>query len=110
MLKALETADTTEEAFSANVVALAAKGNTTALSLIAERLWTKPRATLEALPVEFDPDSTLAQKAAAILDAALAGDISPDHAHALTAAVAKVIEVAEYPGLVERIRALEQGR
>ena len=49
----------------------------------------------------------LEQEAAAILGAALTGDIASDHASALMAALSRVVEVTAIPELVERIRKLE---
>ena len=108
MLAALQAAGVSEDEFSAEVVELAKRGNTTALSLIGERLWSRPKQTLEPLPIEIDREAPLEQKAERILDAALAGEISADHAAALMAALSRVIEVTELPELIERIRKLEQ--
>ncbi len=107
LLYALEKAGSSEQDFANNVIDLAAKGNSTALTIIAERLWTRPKSTFEPVTINAPADATVQDKATAILDAALAGQMPSDHASALMVALSRVVEVTAIPELVERIRKLE---
>jgi len=95
------------EAIAERVVAAAMDGDMTAARLVIERLQPAIRARAETVEFELPEDGSLAEKADALLNACANGQIAPDVAASLIAALgnqARLIEMAE---LEQRLEALE---
>lgn len=102
------------EAEAGDVVAAmlerAKQGDTAAAGLLLSRIC--PSLKSEAAPVEVAgmAAGTLTERATAALDAAARGELAPDTAAALVAAVGALARVVEVADLLERVQALEDQR
>jgi hypothetical protein len=95
------------QALIEKTVELAKGGDTTALRLCLERIMAPVRAKDD--PVRIDqPGATLTEKAQAVMNASLAGQISPSEASTLMQALATQARVVESEELLARIEALEE--
>lgn len=96
------------EALTRKAVELALEGDTTALKLCLDRL--APPLKPSALPVLLDmpPPDNLTDTARAFVAAAGRGEIPPDIAAQLVAAVASVARVEELEQVKHRLEALER--
>ena len=88
------------------VLELALKGDATALRICADRLWPKLRS--EAMPVLVKTKSAdIASQGAAIINAALAGKLTPDVLRDLLSALADQARLVEFTEIESRLQALE---
>lgn len=87
-------------------VRLALRGNETCMRICMDRLYPKLRNVAPAASIGAE-SSTLAEKGAAIVDAALKGKLSPDVAKDLLAALADVARLTEATETEARLAALE---
>lgn len=88
-------------------VTLALGGDTTALRLCLDRCIPPLRARDEAVSMPV-PTGTLTQQGAAILAAMANGDVTPQQAGELLAALASQVKLREADELEPRIRAIEE--
>ncbi len=85
---------------------MALDGDPVALRICADRLW--PRLRPEAAPVRVTTASSgLAQQGAAIIDAALSGQLTPDVLRDLLSALADQARLVEFTEIEARLQALE---
>jgi hypothetical protein len=94
------------QALIEKTVELAKGGDTTALRLCLERILAPIRAKDEVVVIE-QGGNTLAERAQAIVNAALTGQISPSEAATLLQALATQARVIESEELAARLAALE---
>ncbi len=95
-----------EKALQRKLVKMALGGDVAAMRIIADRLWTRLRP--EAAPVRVTTAySGLASKGAAIIDAALAGKLTPDVLRDLLSALADQARLVEFTEIEARLQALE---
>ena len=95
-----------EKALQRKLVKMALGGDVAAMRIIADRLWTRLRP--EAVPVRVTtPSSGLAQQGAAIIDAALSGQLTPDVLRDLLSALANQARLIEFTEIEARLQALE---
>ena len=88
------------------VLRMALDGDVVALRICADRLWPKLRP--EALPVIVKAKSAdLASQGAAVIDAALAGKLTPDVLRDLLSALADQARLIEFTEIEGRLAALE---
>ena len=85
---------------------MALGGDLGAMKIIADRIWAKRRT--EAAPVRVNTDSKdLALQGAAIIDAALEGELTPDVLRDLLGALADQARLVEFSEIEERLQRLE---
>jgi len=95
-----------EKALQRKLVKMALGGDVAAMRIIADRLWTRLRP--EAVPVRVTTASSgLAQQGAAIIDAALSGQLTPDVLRDLLSALADQARLIEFTEIEERLQRLE---
>jgi hypothetical protein len=95
------------QALIEKTVELAKSGDTTALRLCLERILAPIRAKDEVVVIE-QGGNTLAERAQAIVNAALTGQISPSEAATLLQALAIQARVIQAEELESRLTALEE--
>ena len=95
-----------ERALQERVVKDALKGNSRAMQIVADRLWPKIRP--EALPIRVTTASSdLASQGAAVVSAALAGELTPDVLGMLLSALADQARLVEFSEIESRLQRLE---
>ena len=95
-----------EKALQRKLVKMALGGDVAAMRIIADRLWTRLRP--EAVPVRVTTASSdLASQGAAIIDAALSGQLTPDVLRDLLSALANQARLIEFTEIEARLQALE---
>lgn len=95
-----------EPALQQKLIDMALGGDMAALKIIADRIW--PRIRPQALPVKVKAKSAdLASQGAAIIDAALAGKLTPDVLRDLLGALADQARLVEFSEIEERLQRLE---
>lgn len=98
-----------ERALQERVVNDALNGNQRAMQIIADRLW--PRLRTQAAPVAIDAQADdIAEAGRRAIDAALAGDVTPDVLRELLGALYLQGQISELTELEERLRKLEESR
>lgn len=96
------------EALTRKAIELALEGDTTALKLCLDRIAPAPKSAAQCINVDITSTKNLTDTAKAFLDAAANGEIPPDIASQLVAAVAGVAKVNELENIRERLEALEK--
>lgn len=96
------------EALTRKAVELALGGDTTALKLCLERIAPATKPSAQCVTIELPEKANLTDTARAIVEAAANGEVPPDIAAQLVAAVASVARVEELETLKERLEALEK--
>lgn len=95
------------EGFWRAVILKAAAGDAKSMEMIANRISPVPKS--EYRPVNFNlTGGTLSEKAACIVQAVAAGELSPDIGINLINALASVVRIVEHDELVNRLKELEQ--
>lgn len=96
-----------EKALQQKLVKMALKGDSSAMRIIAERLWPKLRPV--ALPVRVNaPSNDLAGQGQAIITAALSGALTPDVLRDLLSALADQARLIEFSEIENRLQKLER--
>lgn len=92
----------------AALLAQAKAGDVQAARVLLDRVLPPLKATAQGVNLPGLSAGTLTNRAEAVLSAAGAGDVPPDVAAALVAAIGQTAKVAEIDGLTARIEALEK--
>jgi Family of unknown function (DUF5681) len=92
------------------LVTAAKAGDVQAARLILERVLPPLKGTEQAVELQLPKDGTLTAKAAAVLNAAAAGDLAPGQAAQLIAALGTLAKIHEVDELAARIEKLEAAR
>ena len=88
------------------LIDMALGGDMAALKIIADRIW--PRIRPQALPVKVTAKSAdLASQGAAVVNAALAGELTPDVLGMLLSALADQARLVEFTEIEARLQKLE---
>lgn len=96
------------EALTRKAVELALNGDTTALKLCLDRIAPTLKPTLSPINLNMPQPDNLADTARAFITASSNGDLAPDVAVQLVAAVANIARIEEVELLKYRLSALEQ--
>ena len=105
MMEMLDKAGTDEGSFTSEVIALAKKGNATALAVIAERLWPKSKAIEPALELpECKERSAVAE---ALVESMSNGTIAPDQAATAMSVLRQAAELTDMADILDRLKLLE---
>jgi len=91
----------------AKLIESAKAGDSTAMRVVLEKLIPNQKPQLPPLAISI-PDGSLLERANAVLDAAINGDISPDQAAAIISMGNEIARLKEYEELEKRLIALEQ--
>lgn len=100
-----------EAGFWAAVVEQAKAGDLQAATMLADRLYPKMKPQGETITLSKPLDGSLADNARTILELVAGGEIAPDTAKELLAALAdvgKIIEVTELEKRLERLEAIHE--
>lgn len=89
------------------LVTAAKSGDVQAARLILERVLPPLKSIEQAVALQLPEGGTLTAKAAAVLNAAAAGDLAPGQAAQLIAALGTLAKISEVDELAARITALE---
>ena len=104
--KKLELFRSNDEKLQRKVLDMALDGDVAMLKIVADRLW--PRLRSEAMPVIVKTKSAdIASQGAAIINAALAGKLTPDVLRDLLGALADQARLVEFTEIESRLQALE---
>jgi hypothetical protein len=104
-LAGLKANSSNEADFIAKITALAEEGHTTALNIVASRLWRESKQTLPL--VELPPSESKEESAGIIIEAMLSGELPSDHAVSMMATLRAGAELVEVAEILERLKALE---
>lgn len=96
------------ETLTRKAVELALAGDITALRLCLERIAPAYKATTMPVTIDVPPHDNLADTARAFIAAAARGELAPDIAAQLVAAVASVARVEEIETVKQRVEAIER--
>jgi hypothetical protein len=91
----------------AKLIESAQAGDSTAMRVVLEKLIPNQKPQLPPLAIEI-PDGSLLERANAVLDAAIKGEISPDQAASIISMGNEIARLKEYEDLEKRLIALEQ--
>jgi len=91
----------------AKLIESAKAGDSTAMRVVLEKLIPNQKPQLPPLAISI-PDGSLLERANAVLDAAIKGDISPDQGAAIISMGNEIARLKEYEELEKRLIALEQ--
>ena len=106
-VKRLELFRSNDEKLQKKVLDMALGGDVAMLKIVADRLW--PRLRPQALPIIVKAKSAdLATRGSAIIDAALAGELTPDVLRDLLSALADQARLIEFTEIENRLQALEK--
>ena len=104
--KQLELFRSNNEKLQRKVLDMALDGDVAMLKIVADRLW--PRIRPQALPVKVESKSAdLASQGAAVVNAALAGELTPDVLGMLLSARADQARLVEFTEIESRLQRLE---
>jgi len=104
--KKLELFRSYNEKLQRKVLDMALDGDVAMLKIVADRLW--PRIRPQALPVKVESKSAdLASQGAAVVNAALAGELTPDVLGMLLSALADQARLVEFTEIETRLQRLE---
>ena len=104
--KRLELFRSNDERLQRKVLDMALDGDVAMLKIVADRLW--PRIRSQALPVKVKAKSAdLASQGAAVVNAALAGELTPDVLGMLLSALADQARLVEFSEIESRLQKLE---
>ena len=104
--KKLELFRSNDDKLQRKVLDMALDGDVAMLKIVADRLW--PRLRPEAMPVIVKTKSAdIASQGAAIINAALAGKLTPDVLRDLLSALADQARLIEFTEIEARLQALE---
>ncbi len=106
LLDALKADGSSEEEFAQKVIKMAQEGNSTALTIVSERLWKKPKPTYE--PFILPAAESLDGHARNIIDALATGDIAVDQAGAAMTALRGASELTVVAEIISRLDELEK--
>jgi len=106
LLNALKESGSSEEEFAQKVIKMAQEGNSTALTIVSERLWKKPKPTYE--PLMLPAAKSLDEHARNVIDALATGDIAVDQAGAAMTALRGASELTDVAGIISRLDELEK--
>ncbi len=102
----LELLRSNDKRLQKQVLKMALDGDPVALRICADRLW--PRIRPQALPVKVKAKSAdLASQGAAVVSAALAGELTPDVLGMLLSALADQARLVEFSEIESRLQKLE---
>ena len=96
------------EALTRKTIELALEGDTTALKMCLERIIPALKPSAQPVKLSMPPPDNLTDTARAFVAAAANGELPPDIAAQLVAAVASVARVEEMQNVKERLEALER--
>ena len=91
----------------AKLIESAKAGDSTAMRIVLEKLIPNQKPQLPPLAISI-PDGSLLERANAVLDAAIKGEVSPDQAAAIISMGNEIARLKEYEDLEKRLIALEQ--
>ena len=91
----------------AKLIESAKAGDSTAMRVVLEKLIPNQKPQLPPLAISI-PDGSLLERANAVLDAAIKGDISPDQGAAIISMGNEIARLKEYEELEKRLIVLEQ--
>ncbi len=106
LLDALKADGSSEEEFAQKVIKMAQEGNSTALTILSERLWQKSKPTYE--PFILPAAESLDEHARNIIDALATGDIAVDQAGAAMTALRGASELTVVAEIISRLDELEK--
>ena len=105
LLEALKRNNQTEEEFAAAIIKLAYDGNSTALTVVASRLWKQAKATMPEF--ELPEGSTKEETAEVLINAMMAGKIAADQANTAMSVLRGGSELTEVAELLAMVKVLE---
>jgi len=105
LLEALKADSSNEAEFASKILKLAESGNSTALTVVASRLWKQSKASLDTF--ELPEAENKIEHADNIIDAMAAGSMSPDMAVAAMSALRGASELTEIKEIMEMLKDLE---
>lgn len=100
-------ADGGAELIRTKLIEAAKTGDMAALTWFADRLWPRPKSTIEPIRFQMPHPASLVEKAEAVLQAAADGLLPPDVASQMISALGTVARLREIDELAARLDAIE---